>query len=191
MNWESFSEKHLSFLNKSYLDFALSEQESLGLFSISCFFWIFKLLKQPKFSASFLLPFGSYERKVSVSVQALSHVRLFATPWTEAHQASLSITNSRSLPKLTSIESVMPSNHLILCRPLFLLPFNPSQHQGLFKCVSSLHQVAKILGVSVSTTVLLMNSQDWFPLGWTKGKESILLLFHHDFCCLHLQCLSI
>ena len=131
MNWESFSEKHLSFLNKSYLDFALSEQESLGLFSISCFFSIFKLLKQPKFSASFLLPFGSYERKVSVSVQALSHVRLFATPWTEAHQASLSITNSRSLPKLTSIESVMPSNHLILCRPLFLLPFNPSQHQGL------------------------------------------------------------
>ena len=122
MNWESFSEKHLSFLNKSYLDFALSEQESLGLFSISCFFSIFKLLKQPNFSACFLLPFGSYERKVSVSVQALSHVRLFATPWTEAHQASLSITNSRSLPKLTSIESVRPSNHLILCHPLLLLP---------------------------------------------------------------------
>ena len=56
------------------------------------------------------------------SVQSLSRVRLFTTPRTEAHQASLSITNSRSLFKLMSIESVMPSNHLILCRPLLLLP---------------------------------------------------------------------
>ena len=56
------------------------------------------------------------------SVQSLSHARLFATPWTTACQASLSVTNSRSLPKLMSIESGMPSNHLILCRPLFLLP---------------------------------------------------------------------
>ena len=56
------------------------------------------------------------------SVQSLSHVRLFATPWTAACQVSLSITNSRSLLKLMSIESVMPSNHLILCHPLLLLP---------------------------------------------------------------------
>ena len=56
------------------------------------------------------------------SVQSLSRVRLSATPWTTAHQASLSITNSRSLPKPMSIESVMPSNHLILCHPLLLLP---------------------------------------------------------------------
>ena len=56
------------------------------------------------------------------SVQSLSHVRLFATPWTIACQASLSITNSRSLLKLMSIESVMTSTHLILCRPLLLLP---------------------------------------------------------------------
>ena len=56
------------------------------------------------------------------SVQLLSHVRLFAIPWIEACQASLSITNSRSSPKLISIESVMPSSHLILCCPLFLLP---------------------------------------------------------------------
>ena len=62
------------------------------------------------------------------SVQALSRVRLFATPWTTARQASLSITNSRSLLKLMSIESVMPSDI--------------SQHQGLFQWVSSLHQVA-------------------------------------------------
>ena len=56
------------------------------------------------------------------SVQSLSHVQLFATPWTAARQASLSITNSQSLPKPMSIELVMPSNHLILCRPLLLLP---------------------------------------------------------------------
>ena len=56
------------------------------------------------------------------SVSLLSHVRLFVTPWTAARQASLSITNSRSLFKLMSIEAVMPSNHRILCRPLLLLP---------------------------------------------------------------------
>ena len=56
------------------------------------------------------------------SVQSLSCVRLFAPPWTEAHQASLSITNSQSLLKLMTIKSVMPSNHFILCHPLLLLP---------------------------------------------------------------------
>ena len=65
------------------------------------------------------------------SVQLLSRVRLFATPWTAAPQASLSITNSQSLLKLMSIKLVMPSNHLILCCPL--PTFNLSQHQGLFK----------------------------------------------------------
>ena len=59
---------------------------------------------------------------VQAVVQSLSRVRLSATPWTTVCQASLSITNSRSLLKLMSIESVMPSNHLILCRPLLLLP---------------------------------------------------------------------
>ena len=58
----------------------------------------------------------------TVVVQSLSSVRLFATPWTAAHQASLSITNSQSLLKFMSIESVMPSNHLIFCHPLLLLP---------------------------------------------------------------------
>ena len=56
------------------------------------------------------------------SVQSLNRVQFFATPWAAAHQASLSITNSQSLLKLTSIESVMPSSHLILCHPLLLLP---------------------------------------------------------------------
>ena len=56
------------------------------------------------------------------SIQSLSHVQLFATPWTAAYQASLSITNSRSLLELMSVKSVMPSNHLVLCHPLLLLP---------------------------------------------------------------------
>ena len=64
----------------------------------------------------------SIRGSVSQSVQSLSHVQLFVTPWTAAHQDSLFITNSWSLPKFMSIESVMPSNHLILCRPLLLLP---------------------------------------------------------------------
>ena len=63
------------------------------------------------------------------SVQSLSRVRLFATPWIAAHQASLSITISRSSLKLTSIESVMPSSHLILCHSLFLLPPIPPHEQ--------------------------------------------------------------
>ena len=64
-------------------------------------------------------PLGSFQFS---SVQVLSRVQLFATPWTAAHQASLSITNSWSSPKLMSIESVMPSSHLILCCPLLLPP---------------------------------------------------------------------
>ena len=64
----------------------------------------------------------SHSMHTSQTVQPLSHVRLFVTPWTAACQASLSITNSQSLLKLMSIASVMPSNHLILCRPLFLPP---------------------------------------------------------------------
>ena len=74
------------------------------------------------FSPFLLLLSFKNTKVVSVSsVQLFSHVRLFATPWTAACQASLSITNSRSLLKLMSIESVMPSNHLILCCPLLLL----------------------------------------------------------------------
>ena len=68
-----------------------------------------------------LLPLRHLSDRIR-SDQLLSRVRLFATPWIAARQASLSITNSRSSPRLTSIESVMPSSHLILCRPLLLLP---------------------------------------------------------------------
>ena len=79
------------------------------------------------------------------SVQSLSHIWLFATPWTAAHQASLSITNSWSLLKLMSIESVMPSTNLVLCRPLLLLPSIVLSIRVFFQWVSSLLQVAQVL----------------------------------------------
>ena len=78
------------------------------------------------------------------SDKSLSRVRLFATPWIAVCQASLSITNSRSSLRLTSIESVMPSSHLILSSPSPPAP-NPSQHQSLFQWVNSSHEVAKVL----------------------------------------------
>ena len=79
------------------------------------------------------------------SVQSLNRGRIFVTPWIAAHQASLSITNSRSSPKPMSIESLMPSSHLILCRPLLLLPPIPPSIRGLFQWVNSSHEVAKVL----------------------------------------------
>ena len=78
------------------------------------------------------------------SVQSLSCVRLLVTPWIAAHQASLSITNTWSSLKLTSIESVMPSSHLILCCPLLLLPQSLPASRS-FKWVNSSHEVAKVL----------------------------------------------
>ena len=97
------------------------------------------------------------------SVQLLSCVRLFVTPWTAARQASLSITNSRSLFKFMSIESVMPPNYLILCHPLLFLPsIFPSI--SIFPKESVLHtRWPKYWNFSFS--ILPMNIQDWFPLG--------------------------
>ena len=77
-------------------------------------------------------------------VQSLSRVRLFVTPWIAAQQASLFITNSRSSRKLTCIESVMQSSHLLLCRPLFLLPLIPPSIR-VFSNESTPHEVAKVL----------------------------------------------
>ena len=102
------------------------------------------------------------------SLHMLSWVKLLVTPWTDACQASLSITSSWSMLKLMSIESVMPSNHLILSCPS-PPAFNLSQHQGLFMWVSSSHQVAKVLELQLQhQSVLSMNIQDWSPLGWTS-----------------------
>ena len=98
------------------------------------------------------------------SVPSLSHIGHSATPWTWAHQASLSITNSQNLPKLISIELVMSANHLILCHLLLLLPsIFPSIR--IFSSESVLW--IRWAGVSASASVLPMNIQGWFPLGLT------------------------
>ena len=100
------------------------------------------------------------------SIQSLSHVQLFATPWITACQASLSITNSWSSLKLMSIESVMTSNHIILCRHPLLLPstFPASRSFQMSQLFTSGGQSIR---VSASTSVLPMYTQDWSPLGWT------------------------
>ena len=103
------------------------------------------------------------------SVQSFSHVWLFATPLIAARQASLSVTNSQSLLKLMSIESEMPSSHLILCRPLLLLPLVPPSIR-VFSNESTLRMRWPTFawgGVSALASVLPMNTQDWSPLGWT------------------------
>ena len=98
------------------------------------------------------------------SAQSLSRVQVFVTPWTAAHQDSLSITNSRSLLNLMAFKSVMPSNHLILCHPLLLLPsIFPSIR--VFSSESVLYIRCQNIGVSASASVLPMNIQDWCPLG--------------------------
>ena len=100
--------------------------------------------------------------RLSVQFSCSSRVWLFATPWTATRQASLSITNSQSLPKLISIESVMPSNHLTLCHPLLLLhSIFPNIRGQLFA------SGGQSIGISASTSVFPMNTQDWSPLGWT------------------------
>ena len=98
------------------------------------------------------------------SIQSLSRVWLFATHWIAACQVSLSITISRSSLRLTSIESVMLSNRLILCWPLLLSSIFPSIRVFSNKSVASGGQS---IGVSASASVFPMNTQDWFPLGRT------------------------
>ena len=95
------------------------------------------------------------------SIQSLSYVQLFVTPWTATCQPSLSITNSQSLLVFLSIE---PSNHLIFCHPFFCLQSWPAS--GSFPMNQFFASGGQSIGVSVSASVLPMNIQDWFPLGW-------------------------
>jgi len=100
------------------------------------------------------------------SVESLSCVKRFATPWTAAHQTSQSIASSQSLLKFMSIESVKPSNHLILCHPFsFHLQSFPAS--GSFQTSQFFASDSQRIGVSASTSVLPMHIQAWFPLGWT------------------------
>ena len=137
----------------------------------------------------------------SAVVQLLSHFQLFVTPQTAVSQTSLSFTISWSFLKLMSIEFMVcwwwdercPSNHLIQLddemsiqsshplSPPFPAAFNLSQHQGLFRCVSSSHQVAKVLA-----SVLPVNIQGWFPLGWT----GFISLLSKAFPALQLESIS-
>ena len=107
------------------------------------------------------------------SVQSLSRVRLFATPWIAALQAPLSITISRSSFRLTSIESVMPSSHLILCRALLLLPPIPPSIR-VFSNESTLHMRCQSTGVSASASFLPRNTQGWAPLEWTGWISQLM-----------------
>ena len=119
------------------------------------------------------------------SVQSLSHDRLFATPWTAAHQASLSITNSRSLLKFMSIESVMPANHLILCRPLLLPSIFPSIR--VFSNESAVRirwpnykSFSFCLSLSNEYSGLTYLRIDWLDLLAVQGTLKSLLQ-HHSF----------
>ena len=122
--------------------------------------------------------------KDSSSVQLLSRILLFATPWTAARQASLSVTYSWSLLKLMSIESVMPSNHLILCRPLFLLPsIFPSIR--IFSKESVLHirwpeywSFSFTISPSNEHSGLISSRMDWLDLHAVQGTLKSLLQHH-------------
>ena len=127
------------------------------------------------------------------SVKLLSRVRLFATPWITARQASLSITNSWSLPKPMSIKSVMPSNHLILCRPLLLLPPIPPSIR-VFSIESTLHmRWPKYWSFSFSIIPsneypgLISFRMDWLDLFAVQGTLKSLLQ-HHSSKASILQC---
>ena len=118
------------------------------------------------------------------SVQSLSHAQLFLTPWIAAHQASLSITNSRSLLRLMPIESVMPSSHLILCHPLLLLPPIPPSFR-VFSNESTLHiRWPKYWSLSFSISPsnehpgLISFRMDWLDLPAVQGTLKSLLQHH-------------
>ena len=118
------------------------------------------------------------------SVQSLSHVQLFATPWTAAHQASLSITNSQSLLKLMSIESVIPSNHIILCCPLLLLPSIFPSIRVFAKesvlCIrwSKYWSFSFSISPSNEYSGLISFKMDWFDLFAVQGTLKSLLQHH-------------
>ena len=117
------------------------------------------------------------------SVQLLSHVQLFVIPWITASRASPSITNSRSLPKLMSIKSVMPSSHFIFCCPLFSCP-QSFPASGSFQMSQLFASFGQSIGVSASTSVFSIHSglisfrMDWLDLLAVQGTLKSLLQHH-------------
>ena len=130
--------------------------------------WIYKSIwrKNEPFYDCLILHGISHSLLQFISVQSFSHVWLPVTPWITARQASLSITNFRSSLRLTSIESVMPSSHLIFCRPLFScsqsLPASES-----FPMSQLFARGGQSIGVSALASFLPKNTQGWSPLEWT------------------------
>ena len=137
LKWCTLSFKKLYFLSDLFLSSPLCEFPNSRSIRDKC--WSTNSHRK---GLDFLLPLHQLRDKFS-SVQSLSCVWLFEIPWITACQASLSITNSRSSPRLTSIESVMPSSHLILCRSLLLLPPIPPSIRVFSN--ESTHEVAKVL----------------------------------------------
>ena len=149
----------------SWQAFSVNFQQLLFWFLTHIYYW-----------ENFYIPFSS--------VQSFSYVRLFATPWTAAGQASLSITNSQSPPKPMSIESMMPSNHFILCRPLLLLPliFPSSRvfsNESTF-CIRWSKYCSSSFNISPSSEHpgLISFRMDWFDLAVQGTLKSILQ--HHS-----------
>ena len=115
---------------------------------------------------------ATYLRLKERVVQLLSHIQLFVTPWTVASQVPLSSTISRNLPKFMSTESVMPSNHLVLCCPFSFCP-QSFPVSGSFQMGQFFASSGQSIGASASASVLPMTIQGWFPLGLT-GLISLL-----------------
>ena len=135
---------------------------------------------------SLITELRSHTLWVKVQFSSLSSVQLLATPWITACQASLSITISKSLPKLVSIESVMPSSHLIPCHPLFLLPPIPPSIR-VFSNESTLHMrwpkywsFSFNLGPSNEYPGLISFRMDWLDLLAVQGTLKSLLQHHHS-----------
>ena len=130
-------------------------------------------------------------KKVSVSqsIQLLSHIWLIVTPWTTACQASLSFTISQSLLKLMSIESVMPSSHLILYCPLLLLP-SIFLSIRVFSNSQLFASGGQSIGVSASTSVLPRNIQGLFPLGLTDLMSLLSKGLSRVFSALQMVCVG-
>ena len=164
-------------INKIYLNFNLRLQEyEAYMFYNSLNFW-YDVLKQLGFIQKYVYEWYKWSPwsllgNLDVtnlfqfsSVQSLSHVQLFATPWTTARQASLSITSSRSPPKHISIESMIP------CISSSVVPFSSCPQSfptsGSFSMSQLFASRGQSIGVSAPTSILPMNTQDWSPLGWT------------------------
>ena len=167
-----------------FVDIVYPFKNQLLVFLIFLLFFNLYFISSLMFIISFLLLTFS-------SVQSLSRVRLFATPWIAVRQASLSITNSRSSLKLMSIESVLPSSHLILCRPLLLLPPIPPSIR-VFSSESTLGmRWPKYWSFSFSISPsnehpeLISFRMDWLDLPAVQGILKSLLQHHSSKASIH------